>query len=55
MCMLFSPMSQFAGQQTAVATAEAMLRGFVGEERRDSAAEAAAEDGAGPAESSSSK
>ncbi len=54
-CTLFSPMSQFADQQTAVATAEAVLRGFVGEERCDPAAEAAAEDGAGPAESSSSE
>ncbi|HEB93834.1 MAG TPA: [NiFe]-hydrogenase assembly, chaperone, HybE [Gammaproteobacteria bacterium] len=38
MCTLFSPMSQFADQQTAVATAEAVLRGLIGEERRGSAA-----------------
>jgi len=43
-CTLFSPMSRFADQETAVATAEAVLRGLIGEERRDSAATADAAD-----------
>ncbi len=34
-CTLFSPMSRFADQETAVATAAAVLRGLIGEERRD--------------------
>ncbi len=44
MCTLFSPMSRFADQQTAVATAEAVLRGFVGEGGRDPAADGGAGD-----------
>ena len=35
LCTLFSPMSRFADQETAVATAEVVLRGLIGEERRD--------------------
>jgi len=34
-CALFSPMARFADQETAVATAEAVLRGLIGEEGRD--------------------
>jgi len=36
-CTLFSPMARFTDQETAVATAGAVLRGLVGEERRDPA------------------
>ncbi len=36
-CTLFSPMSRFADQATAVATAEAVLRGLIGEHRREAA------------------
>ncbi len=53
MCTLFSPMSRFADQQTAVATAEAVLRGFVGEKGRDPAGDAGAGDG--PAEPAGSE
>ena len=35
MCTLFSPMSRFADQQTAVATAEVVLRGLIDEQGRD--------------------
>ncbi|HEX21925.1 MAG TPA: [NiFe]-hydrogenase assembly, chaperone, HybE, partial [Chromatiales bacterium] len=33
-CTLFSPMARFTDQETTVATAEAVLRGLTGEERR---------------------
>ncbi len=35
MCSLFSPVFEFADQQTAVATAEAVMAGLMAEENRD--------------------